>query len=584
MHPSFLEILHQKKRLDGSSFYDHNVKVVKLLDGYDDLTIKAAWHHGLNDVPEDVKPFLTKLKSISKIQSSSKLGPEELRQILLVTVQDPRVIILKLAIKLQNLRTSNVFDEKEQRRLAQQVLDIYAPLGYRLGAEWLRTQLEDEALNILYPRKYREIQNFLQNTREEREALIHTTITQIKKRCPQILKIKGRPKHIYSIWKKITSRGVKLDKQYDHLGVRVITKSVDDCYQVLGTVNELFDPVPGRIKDYIAHPKPNGYQSIHTSVLYQGRRLEVQIRTEDMDLYAEEGVAAHWRYKGQGSTAKFERRTAWLKSIMEAQNDSEQLKDLAVNVFTDELFCYTPKGDVYYFPIGSSILDFSYRVHEQVGNKTIGARVNGKFCTMRTLLKQGDVIEVLTNKQQRPRRHWVKYAFTSKARQKIRKGLKEHENLPPVHWRPPNVRDQLRYASLVESMDYPAECVLAKCCHPIPGDKVVGIPVKRLVRVHNVDCRQADKEKNRCVQVNWRSEFTDKLLVVIQATERSGLLADLLHVITRQSFIVESASAKIIGEGHTECSFTIVPKEYELLVKLVNSLRNTANVYKVIFS
>lgn len=581
MDMSILEPLHRQKRLDGSTFYEHNERVVQLLEGYDELTIKAAWCHGLQDVPEDVRPFLDKLRSISDVQSTSKLDPQELRQILLVTVQDPRVIILKLAIKLQNLRTSHVFDAKERKRLAQQVLDIYAPLGYRLGAEWLRTQLEDEALKILHPRKYAEIQKYVQDTREEREALISRAITDIKQRCT-VTKIKGRPKHIYSIWKKIVSRGVKLDKQYDHLGIRVITKTVDDCYHVLGTVNELFDPIPGRIKDYIAHPKPNGYQSIHTSVLYDGRRLEVQIRTEEMDLYAEEGVAAHWKYKGQGSTAKFERRTAWLKSVMDAQ--TEEMKDLAVNVFTDEIFCYTPKGDVYYFPVGSSILDFAYRIHEHVGHKTIGARVNGKFCTMRTELKQGDVIEILTNKQQRPRRHWVKYAFTSKARQKIRKGLKEFEKLPPVHWKPPSKRDQVRYASLVESLDYPAECALAKCCHPVPGDKIVGIPVKKLVRVHNTECRQAEKEMNRHVSVQWRSEFTDKLLVLVQATERSGLLADILHVITRQGFIVESASAKIIGEGHTECSFTIVPKEYDILVKLVSQLNNTANVYKVIFS
>ncbi len=596
-------ILSDKKRLSGDSFFDHNLRVALALskNKASPETIVAAIVHGtIKYISEEElekefdKEILSLVKGVEEITSikekNEKLTADSIRRVLLATVRDVRIIFIKLADKLDNLRDLHVLEKEKQRRIAQEIIDIYAPLAYRLGAERLRTELEDLAFKNLKPKKYEEIFDYIENTQDEQNKLIHSLIAQLQKDSQvKIVKVKGRSKHLYSIYKKITERGISLDDQYDYLGIRAIVESEKDCYILLAYLHEHFEVISGRLKDYIANPKPNGYQSIHTSLLIDGKkRLEVQIRTPEMDEFAEEGLAAHWMYKGLKSDYAFEKRMAWLKGVLDMQKDADDrefLENVKVDIFTDEIHCYTPKGDVKYFPKGSTVLDFAYSVHEDVGNKTIGARINGKFVNIKTKLEEGAVIEILTSKKQLPRRNWLKFVVSSRAKQKIRRGVKKYQNLPALHYRTfkPTIKEE--HASLVESEAFPnASCVLAKCCHPIPQESIVGIATKRrLISVHRENCRHAEKERDRWEAVQWKESFNKKISFHVEANERSGLLADLLHTIAQAHFQVEEAKAKFLGAGHSQCTFVIVPREIDEIEKLVARLLKLKGVRSIHF-
>lgn len=597
------EVLLSKKRLSGDTFFDHNIRVANILAenrSSPETIIAGLIHATIKYVPEEKvetsfgKEILYLVKGVEDIniikQKNENLTAEALRRVLLATIRDVRIIIIKLVDKLDNQNDVTVLEKKEYLRISQEILDIYAPLAYRLGLEKIRTKLEDLAFKVLKPKKYEDIQNFLESTKEDREQLISKIIDKIKVGCDiNLIKIKGRSKHVYSIFKKVVIRGVNLDEQYDHLGIRIIVKDEKDCYSLLGFLHEKFDPIQGRLKDYIANPKPNGYRSIHTAVFLESRkRLELQIRTEEMDEFAEEGLAAHWRYKGLKSDHSFEKRMAWLRGVLDMQKNTtakEFLENVKVDIFTDEIYCYTPKGDVRYFPKGSTILDFAYTVHEEVGNHTIGGRIDGKFVPIKTELIEGAVIEILTSKKQLPRRNWIKFVVSSRAKQKIRKGVKKYQNLPAFHYRKfkPIIRDE--HDSLVESLDFlNAVCVLTKCCYPVPDMDIVGIITKRrLISVHVPECRQAKKDQDRWVNVQWKETFNKKIKIFVDADDRSGLLADLLHTIASAKFEVSEAKAKFIGVGSSQCSFVIVPKKIEEIAKLVQRVKKVNGVKRIYF-
>src|SRR3989344_2634431 len=552
-----------QKRLSGESIFQHNLRVAEILcDLHADAeTLAASLLHGL--APEEylsverelgvsVIALLKGLDGLKELKfKNNKLSAEALRKIILTTVSDVRIITIKLANKIDNLSTLGVFPENEQRRIASEVLDIYAPLAYRLGLEKLRVRLEDAAFKMINPRKYKEIQDFLEDSREQREQLIEESITLINSIAEQkipIVKIKGRSKHIYSIYRKMTGRGVKLNEQYDLLGIRVIVPTEKDCYTLLGLLHEKLEPVEERLKDYIANPKPNLYRSIHTAVLLpNGRNLEIQIRTPEMDEFAEEGLAAHWRYKGLKSDQIFEKKMAWLKSILELQKTTENkefLETIKVDLFGDTIYCYTPKGDIKELPRGAVLLDFAYTIHEEVGNHAVGGRVNGIFVPLKHPLASGDVIDILTNKNQRPRRSWIKIVTSPKSRQKIRKELKTTEHLSPFHFR------QIKPATAEEQ----------------------GILV------------HAAKEEGRWLPVQWKETFNRRIRFVIQAQERSGLLADMLHTIASAGFEVKEAKAKLLDENLVECSFVIIPRSLEQIQELIGRLRKVRGWKKIYFA
>lgn len=598
-------VLKDKKRLSGDTILEHNIRVAIILvenKSAPEIVVTGILHGLLKyeiekeikeKFPEEIVRLLKGVDQIEEIKSrNKKIEAEALRKILLTTLQDVRVIFIKLANKLDNLNSIDILPESEQKRIAEEVLEIYAPFAYRLGAEKIRTKLEDRAFRIINPRKYREIANFLEESRQEREESIKQAVNlikQISKDKVNINYIKGRPKHIYSIYKKIKEKKIALHKLFDLLGIRVIVQKEKDCYTLLGLLHETFESIENRLKDYIANPKPNFYRSIHTAIkLPHGKIAEIQIRTPEMDEFAEEGLAAHWQYKGIKSEQKFEKKVAWLKGILDLQKSSESkefLETVKVDLFGDKIYCYTPKGDVKELPLRATLLDFAFLVHEEVGSKCVGGRVNGKFVPISHKLSAGDVVEVLTNKKQRPRRGWIKIVTSAKARQKIRKSLKTHEKLPALYFRKlkPLVKEER--GILVHSEEFPkAECILAKCCQAIPGDSVVGIITKRkIISVHREDCKAALKEQNRWVPVHWKKTFNQKIKFFVEAKERSGLLADLLHTIATAGFEVKEAKAILVGADHARCSFLVIPKDLDHLKELIKRVKKVKSVYRIYF-
>ncbi|MBI2666348.1 bifunctional (p)ppGpp synthetase/guanosine-3',5'-bis(diphosphate) 3'-pyrophosphohydrolase, partial [Candidatus Woesearchaeota archaeon] len=555
----------EKKRLCGDSYFDHNLRVGGILveNKADPQSIIAGFLHGT--LPEkleeeafrvfgkevlDLRLGVAELKTLKT--RNQQLQAEVVRKIIMATIRDVRIIIIKLAHKLDNVRTLSGVAPLDQKKVAEEVLEVYAPLAYRLGMEKIRRELEDIAFAVLHPKKHQEILNFLQASQEQRDKDIQEALQKVEKIAlyyPELplLKIKGRPKHVYSIYRKMTKRGVPLDEQYDLLGIRVVVSEVKDCYALLGRLHEHFSPVEGKLKDYIAHPKANGYQSIHTTLvvpLSSGKKMvEVQMRTPGMDEYSEEGIAAHWKYKGTSSDQLFEKKVSWLKAILDLQKEEgvhEFLKTAKVDLFGDKIHCYTPKGDVKELPEGAMLLDFAYAVHEEVGNRAIGGKVNGIFVPLKHGLVIGDVVEVLTNKNQHPRRSWIKIVKSPKTRQKIRRFLKENEKLPTTFYRPPQAIVKEGEGVLAESLQYPhAFCMLAKCCLPLPGQEIIGIPTKRrIISVHLKECRHAEKEQKRWAATQWKSTFSQKIRFFVQAQERSGLLADVLNTIAQAGFKV----------------------------------------------
>jgi RelA/SpoT family (p)ppGpp synthetase len=595
------QILKKQKRKAGDSSFDHNIRVAQILvenKSAPEVIISAIIQNCNLDDETITKLFgqetFNLIQQVNELRlltfKNKQMQADSFRKMIITTIKDVRAILVKLANKLDNFRSINVFSDNKQKIMASEILEIYAPLAYRLGVDKIKSQLEDLAFKVLNPKKYYEILTYLKESNVARDHYINNFIEKVdtfSKSKVKLIKIKGRSKNIYSIYKKIIARGVSLKDQFDLLGVRIIVPKVKDCYIMLGLLHENFEPIAGRLKDYIANPKPNSYQSIHTAVRFSSKKIfEVQIRTPEMDELADEGIAAHWRYKGMKSEKAFERKMSWLRSILDLQKDNPNfLETLKVDIFGDKIYCYTPQGDVKELPKNACVLDFAFLVHEEVGNKAVGGRVNGKFVPLKYELKLGDVIEIVTNKNQRPRRGWIKIVKSARARQKIRKSLKEYENLPAFHFRQikPVIREE--QGILIESDEFPlATCVLAKCCLAIPGDEIVGLLTKRrIVSVHRLDCRGALKLQERWVPVNWKTTFNQKITFHVRANERSGLLADSLHTIASAGFEVKEAKAKLLGSQMAECSFTVIPRDLDQINKLIKRVEKINGVKLIYF-
>ena len=456
----FAEKAHaNQKRKSGEPYFSHPCAVAVILTDLmlDGTTIAAGLLH---DCVEDVEGVtlevirekfgqevellvdgVTKLNQLN-FASREEAQAETLRKMFLAMAKDIRVVLIKLADRLHNMRTLKYQRPERQIPIARETLDIYAPLAHRMGVYTIKWELEDLSLRYIDPEGYYELVRLVGMKREEREKLISEVTQQLGAKLREAgikAEITGRPKHFYSIYKKMKSQNKTFDQINDLIAIRVLVNSQQDCYFVLGVVHTMWPQVPGRFKDYISMPKPNMYQSLHTTVVNQGRPFEVQIRTFDMHRTAEYGIAAHWRYKeGRASESELDQKLSWLRRILDWQSDVRdpgEFGELAkVDLFADEVFVFTPRGDVITLPRGATPLDFAYRIHSAVGNRCIGAKVNGRIVPLASQLQTGDFVEVMTSSSSRgPSRDWLSIVKTSEAKAKIRAWLKKEqreENIP----------------------------------------------------------------------------------------------------------------------------------------------------------
>jgi guanosine-3',5'-bis(diphosphate) 3'-pyrophosphohydrolase len=446
---AFAEDSHRgQKRLSGEDFIEHPLAVAEIMAdlGMDQTTLQAALLH---DVVEDTQltlediraefgdqvtqivDGLTKLDKI-KFRSREQEQAENVRKMIIAMARDIRVLLIKLADRLHNMRTLEVFSRQKQQEKATETLEIYAPLAHRLGVHRIKWELEDLSFRALHPHRFEEIASMVEKREGERAEYIEQVTEQLRGKLRE-MKIKadveGRPKHLYSVYEKMVLRGKEFNEIYDLVGIRILVDSVRDCYAALGALHALWKPVPGRFKDYVAMPKFNMYQSLHTTVIgLEGRPLEVQIRSRQMHQTAEYGIAAHWRYKEGGSrkAADEQAEMAWLGQMMEWQREMadprEFMEGLKIDLYQGQVFVFTPKGDVVNLPAGSTPVDFAYAIHTEVGHRCVGARVNGRLIPLDYQLQTGDSVEVLTSKAQdaAPSRDWQGFVKSPRARNKIR--------------------------------------------------------------------------------------------------------------------------------------------------------------------
>jgi GTP pyrophosphokinase len=384
---------------------------------------------------------VTKIGAIP-FSSSEERQAENFRKMLLAMVDDIRVILVKLADRLHNMRTLHHLPDERRTKIAQETLDIYAPIATRLGMSKVKNELEELAFKYLEPKAYEGLRLRVEAKRKTAEAVIDELTRTISARLQTaqvpVIKLDGRIKRLYSIHLKLKRQKIDLERVYDFVALRVITQSVKDCYAVLGIIHQTWSPVPGRIKDFIAMPRPNGYQSLHTSVISDhGFPLEVQIRTEEMHRRAEEGIAAHWKYKeGRVGDHHDERYFQWMRQLLEVQQEvrdpQEFLQNLKIDLYPQEVYIFTPKGEVRSLPRGATAVDFAYSIHTDVGNQCVGARINGRMVPLRTKLQNGDIVEIVTQAGHKPSRDWLTFVVTSRARSKIKHVLQGEERVRSV--------------------------------------------------------------------------------------------------------------------------------------------------------
>jgi GTP diphosphokinase / guanosine-3',5'-bis(diphosphate) 3'-diphosphatase len=378
---------------------------------------------------------LTKISRIS-LRSPEEGQAENFRKMILAMVKDIRVVLIKLADRVHNMRTLQYHSSEKQAEIAQETLDIYAPIANRLGIDWIKSELQDMAFRYLHPDIYEDIQGKIAKKEKERSSYIDEVKKNLMKKLYENRiegDVSGRLKQIYSIFEKMRDQNINFDQVYDITAFRVVVHTIKDCYDVLGIIHSIWKPIPGKFKDYIGLPKENMYQSLHTSVIGPyGERIEIQIRTHEMHKIAEEGIAAHWKYKEQKEMEEADdKRFTWLRQLLEWQHvlkdDAEFIESVKVDLFPNEVYIFTPKGSVKQFPLGATPIDFAYSIHSDVGNHCLGAKVNGKIVPLKYELRSGDTIEILTSPNQKPSKDWLKSVKTSRAKTKIRQWFKTEE-------------------------------------------------------------------------------------------------------------------------------------------------------------
>jgi GTP pyrophosphokinase len=641
-------------RLSGEHYITHPLAVADILAslGMDESSVITGLLHDtvedtsvtLADVEQhfggDIAQLVDGVTKIGKIQfkasdSSALQQAENFRKMILATAKDLRVLIVKLADRLHNMRTLGFMPEEKRELIGRETLQIYAPLAHRLGIHWIRQEMEDLVFAHLEAGAHASILHEMEGrieglnqTRQRLEAIIQQALADhgVKAR------VQGRMKHLYSIHEKMQRKRVNFDEIFDLVAFRVIVEDLTTCYQTLGVIHSLYRPVPGRFKDYIALPKPNGYQSLHTTVIGpENFRIEVQVRTENMHTYAEDGVAAHWLYKDGKATDSDQDGFKWLKQLtellQETDNPDEFLESVRLDLFVQEVYVFSRDGDIFALPRGAMPLDFAYAVHTDVGHHCIGVRINGEVADFFTRLHNGDQIEILTSPEQTPGRQWLQYVRTPRARQSIRLWFRRQERSASIGIGQqilieaigkPDVGqtvvkdlefdslDELKLALgrgeipipvLLDTVDKDRSLPLkltgigrtlmhaAECCHPIPGDPVLGqFSSGEGMILHHRKCSQI-KGRNRknLLDVEWKEQPGQLFSTGIEVRSQNirGMLARVTKSIAEASSSIEDLKLKQQGGAMTELLFLVEVEDRKHLAAVMRSIKAVEGVAHV---
>ena len=678
----FAQLAHRDQtRETGEPYVTHPLAAAQILAdiGIDPVAVMAALLH---DIPEDTDFTLDDLEErfgpevaqlvdgVTKLSKFSTHSHEEqqaenIRKMFLAMADDIRVVLIKLADRLHNMRTLYALPSDKQARIARQTLEIYAPLAERLGIWSVKWELEDLAFKTLEPAAYRELARMLDTRRKSRELFIHRAIEELRPALARAgieAELSGRPKHLYSIRKKMQRKGAEIGEIYDVYAIRILVDEIKDCYAALGVVHSLWHPIPNQFDDYIAVPKPNLYQSLHTAVIsIEGQPLEIQIRTHAMHQVSEVGIAAHWRYKeGSRADREYDAKLAWLRQVMDWQRDvsdaTEFVEGVKLDVFQDQVFVFTPKGEVKDLPAGATPLDFAYRIHTDIGHRCIGAKINNRLVPLDYRLKNGDIVEIVTTKGEHgPSRDWMNLVRTNHAREKIRQWFKRQERDENIaHGRESLERELRRLArtslgavgqdrileiaraykfdnlddfyaavgygaigapQVVSRLGVVDDAQLAlpptapptspsrqggvrvngvgdlmvrfgKCCHPIPGDPIIGFITRgKGVTVHLKNCQTVlgERETARLIEVEWEGQVqqTYPISVRIEAYDRTGLVADITQVVAENKVNIMSANVSVTPDRTATVRATLEVASVAQLARVMSRLEQLKDVISV---
>lgn len=543
----FAKTLHEGQyRISEEPYIVHPCEVAKILVDLkaDTNTVIAAFLHDIledtDTKPEEIEKNFSK-DVLNLVQGVTKLGKlqfksteerqaENFRKMFIAMANDIRIIFLKLADRLHNMRTLSYMASNKQQKIAQETLDIFAPLANRLGIGKIKAELEDLSLRYLYPEKYFEIAQLVSQKKAERELTVNLLIDKISQEVKKSginAQITGRAKHYYSIYSKMNRLNIAFHDLYDITAVRIIVDTEKECYEVLGIIHSQFKPIPGRFKDYIAMPKGNMYQSLHTSVIGpRSKPLEVQIRTKEMHEIAEYGIAAHWRYKEKGSqkaNGGADVQFSWMRKLVEYDNDlttaKEYVDSVKLDIFSDQVFAFTPNGDVFDLPINATPVDFAYRIHTDVGHKTVGALVNGRIAQLDTKLKNGDIVEILTSKQPAPRLDWLNFVVTKQASSKIKQWFKKNNREDNVNLGKANLEQELTKAVFDECMKSGELEKVAKQMNYKTAEDLfaaLGYGETTLNKIINKIKKPKEKSEDQIISTEHRSKKSDKDIIGLE--------------------------------------------------------------------
>ncbi len=679
------KVHHGQLRMSGEPYLIHPLNVAYSLADWnlDEETVATGLLH---DTVEDTVATIGEIRDlfgesvallvdgvtkISRVTISDVAAQkaESLRKMILAMGKDLRVILVKLADRLHNLRTIEHLSPEKQASIARETVEIYAPIAARLGMSRVRGEMEDRCFAVLHPAQYSELAQMAEERRRNTAPHIREVISLLESKCRDAgieASISGREKHLAGVFQKMNRQSIDFDHVYDFIGFRIITKTLRECYGALGIVHNLWKPVPGRFKDYIAMPKTNLYQSLHTTVFGpNSEMMEIQIRTEEMHALAENGVAAHWKYKeGRRTAEKEDQMFLWLRQILELQQDMKDPREcmdtVKVELFPEEVYVFTPRGDVKEIPRGGTPIDFAYAVHTEVGNQCVGAKVNGRMVPLKTELKNGDVVEIITQPSHKPSRDWLKIAKTNRALTKIRAVLRQEQmeqsldlgrqilekelrkyslnpakvmkgeefgevlqetkcrtpddylmalgygrvsimpllrRLVPVEQLQERGGKESRLSSLIKKVvaRKPSSIVvkgmdgifirMGNCCHPVPGDPIIGFITRgRGVTVHTKECPKVlELDPARSIEVTWEAgtKAVHPVKIRVVCSDKPGLLADISRTITMNEVDIRRASVTTTRDKRAICNFEVSVNDAGHLASLIKAIEKVKGVQTV---